>query len=134
MRSSWLLATICLLFACGTPQAVQVSPVQKVIELLENLKGKVTADLDAEAKAMDEYMKYCDFEAKDTEFAIKTAQRDLEDLGAVVEDSSAGISNCEDEISTISSEFKGHQINYHKGSRASASKSDVNYKFWQPSS
>ena len=37
-------------------------------------------------------------------------------------------------FSTIISEFKGHQINHHKGSRASASKSVVNYKFWQPSS
>jgi len=37
-------------------------------------------------------------------------------------------------FSTINSEFKGHQINYHKGNQVSASKSVVNYKFWQSSS
>ena len=37
-------------------------------------------------------------------------------------------------FSTISLEFKGHQIDYHKGSRERASKGAVNYKFWQSSS
>jgi len=38
------------------------------------------------------------------------------------------------EFYTISSEFKGDQINYHKGNQARASKGAVNYKFWQLSS
>ena len=38
------------------------------------------------------------------------------------------------EFSTSSSEFKGHYIDYHKGSRARASKVAINCKFWQLSS
>ena len=43
------LALLCLATASS------VSPVQKVIQLLDDLKGKVQADLDRETKLMEEY-------------------------------------------------------------------------------
>merc|ERR550514_877262 len=88
-------------------QAVEekTSPVEKVIELLEDLKGKVTADLYAEGKAMTEYLEYCDFEAKDTQFAIKTGTREIADQEAVITDCSGKIEGYESEISSLSSEI-----------------------------
>merc|ERR550514_970305 len=88
-------------------QAVEekTSPVEKVIELLEDLKGKVTADLDAEGKAMTEYLEYCDFEAKDTQFAITTGTREIADQEAVITDCSAKVEGYESEISSLSSEI-----------------------------
>jgi len=67
------------------------SAVQKVVELLEECKGKVEADLAAESKQMEEYTQFCDNELKDKAYAIQTATRTIEDLSATVQDSDATI-------------------------------------------
>merc|ERR1719420_2486508 len=81
--------------------AQAVSPVQKVVELLDECKAKVQKDLDLEAKAMEEYTNFCDDELKDKGYAIETAGRSIADLSATVEDASAQIMELTDEISTL---------------------------------
>jgi hypothetical protein len=78
-----------------------VSPIQKVVELLDECKAKVQKDLDAEAKAMEEYSAFCDDELKDKGYAIETAGRSIADLDATVEMSTASIGELEDEIATL---------------------------------
>merc|ERR1719156_427214 len=78
-----------------------VSPVQKVVELLDECKAKVQKDLDAEAKAMEEYTAFCDDELKDKGYAIETAGRAIGDLSATVESSTASIGELADEIATL---------------------------------
>jgi chromosome segregation ATPase len=69
-----------------------VSPVQKVVTLLDELKAKVSAELVAEEHMMDEFMKYCDSEANTKEDAITSAKRTIGDLNAAIADSTARIS------------------------------------------
>jgi len=78
--------------------AVQVSPVQKVIELLGECKAKVAKDLAAEAAVMEEYTTFCDDELKEKGYAIETAGREIHDLMATIEDSKATIAVKTDEI------------------------------------
>merc|ERR1719169_140759 len=87
-----------LLLAHG---ADAVSPVQKVVELLDECKAKVQKDLDAEAKAMEEYTTFCDDELKDKGYAIETASRTIGDLTATVDSSTANIGELSDEIATL---------------------------------
>jgi len=94
-----------LLTVARPARAAEVSPVQKVIELLGDLKSKVEKDLAAETAAMEEYLSYCDFEAKDTEFAIRTGEREIEDVEAVILETSAKVQQYEAEIGSISSEI-----------------------------
>merc|ERR1719387_2975223 len=81
--------------------AAAVSPIQKVVQLLDECKAKVQKDLDAEAKAMEEYLSFCDDELKDKGYAIETATRSIEELGATIEDAKAQIQELGDEISTL---------------------------------
>merc|ERR1719316_569800 len=81
--------------------AAAVSPVQKVVELLDECKAKVQKDLDLEAKGMEEYTTFCDDELKDKGYAIETAGRSIEDLSATIEDAKAQIVELSDEISTL---------------------------------
>merc|ERR1719387_566728 len=81
--------------------AAAVSPIQKVVQLLDECKAKVQKDLDAEAKAMEEYLAFCDDELKDKGYAIETATRSIEELGATIEDAKAQIQELGDEISTL---------------------------------
>jgi chromosome segregation ATPase len=71
--------------------AAKVSPVQKVIQLLDELKGKVESDLSAEEKMMEEYTTWCDEEANEKEDAITSSKRTIGDLEATIEDAKATI-------------------------------------------
>merc|ERR1719274_232615 len=85
----------------GASTAVQVSPVQKVIELLGECKAKVKKDLAAEAAVMEEYTTFCDDELKEKGYAIETAKREIGDLMATIEDSKATITEKTDEIAEL---------------------------------
>jgi len=67
------------------------SPVQKVIELLDDLKSKVEADFASEEKLMDEYTTWCDEEANEKEDAITSSKRTIKDLTATIGDAQASI-------------------------------------------
>jgi len=90
--------TICCLVGA---LAVHVSPVQKVIELLDELKGKVSGDLAAEETMMEEYTKWCDEEENDKEDAITSNKRTVGDLNAVITDSNARIGELSSEIEEL---------------------------------
>jgi len=97
------IAVLCL-FLIG---ANAVSPVQKVVELLDECKAKVQKDLDAEAKAMEEYTTFCDDELKDKGYAIETAATEIGDLGATKEYASSMILELSDEIATLGTVIAG---------------------------
>ena len=96
---------LAVLLLCFASPALAASPVQKVIELLEECKTKIVKDLAAEEKAMEEYSTFCDDEATEKGYAIKTANRDITDLKAEVEDTEATISDLNAEIATIGTEM-----------------------------
>merc|ERR1719263_2594854 len=75
--------------------AAKVSPVQKVVQLLEELKTKVESDIAKEGKLMDEYTAWCDEEANEKEDAITSSKRTIADASATVADSSATITELE---------------------------------------
>merc|ERR1719240_2493807 len=92
---------VLLFVLAGTATAEKVSPVQKVIELLDECKAKVEKDLAAEAATMEEYTTFCDDELKEKGYAIETAKREMSDLSATIEDSKATVVEKTDEISTL---------------------------------
>jgi len=89
------------LFLALTVASVKVSPVQKVIELLDDLKAKVSADLSAEETQMDEYSKWCDEEANQKEDAITSGKRTINDLAASIQDADARIAELSSEIEEL---------------------------------
>jgi len=93
------MQTLIVLAMISTAGAV--SPVQKVIELLDDCKGKVAKDLAAEAAVMEEYVTFCDDEAKEKGYAIETASREIGELSAAIEDSKATIIAKTDEIGEL---------------------------------
>jgi len=109
---------VCLFFVVvGSAAAGKVSPVQKVIELLDDLKGKVKADLAAEAAAMEEYSSWCDSEISEKGYAIKTATREIADHNAAISDAEATISAKEAEVGEL-----GSTISAKEGELAKAGK------------
>merc|ERR1719161_373915 len=97
----------CFLFtlAAATLRA-QVSPVQKVIELLDGLKGKVEAELSHEEQLMEEYSKWCDSEANAREDAITSAKRTITDLKATMQDASAAVDTLTSETEELAAKIR----------------------------
>merc|ERR1719197_1270695 len=97
-----MMAKVLLLLALVAPgAAVNVSPVQKVIELLEDNKVKITNDLAAEEKEMTEYTEFCDKESSEKGYAVETADRKIADLGGTITGCETKIPGLEDEVATL---------------------------------
>jgi len=74
----------------------------KVIELMDGLAAKVTADGEAAAKTYKEYFEWCDDSAKNTQFAIKTATSEVEELEAKIAELTATIETASGKIEDLS--------------------------------
>merc|ERR1719191_109456 len=79
------------------------SPVQKVIELLDEMKAKIQKDLAAESQSMEEFLSFCDGETKEKMFAMKTSDTMIDDLSAVIQESKATIAAKDDSVSELGS-------------------------------
>jgi len=88
-------------------QAERVSPVQKVLSLIADMRGKVLGDLAEEGKGFTEYAGFCDKEASEKGYAIKTATREVADLTATIQDGVATIEDLESQIASLSTELAG---------------------------
>merc|ERR1719305_1988481 len=90
MASAPLLA---LLLTCGPLAAsgATLSPVQKVLQLIDDFAAKVTKEAAEEAKVFEEYAKFCDDEATAKDYAIKDSKEAIEELTATITDAKASI-------------------------------------------
>jgi hypothetical protein len=90
-----LRAVLCVLLACHTADAAtfiataKVSPVQKVIQLLDDLKAKIDGEVAAEETLMAEHTKWCDAQSNEREDAITSGERTITDLQASIADANA---------------------------------------------
>merc|ERR1719484_69150 len=89
------------LFLLAAVGATKVSPVAKVIELLDELTGKVKGDLAAEETMMEEYSTWCDSESNEKGDAITSNKRTVGDLEAEIADASARISELSTEVEEL---------------------------------
>jgi hypothetical protein len=91
----------------GATSRYEVSPVQKVIQLLGDLKAKVSAELAAEETMMAEFSQFCDDQANEKEDAITSAKRTINDLAATMEDASGTISSLQAEVAELGQQAAG---------------------------
>merc|ERR1719310_1571671 len=70
---------------------------------------KIKKDLDAEGKAMGEYMEWCDDEQTEKSYAIKSAKTKIEDLTAEITDDTAELASLDEEITSLGNEIAERQ-------------------------
>ena len=84
------------------------NPLSTVIDLMDSLTAKITAEGEAEAKAYKEYVEWCDNAAANVKNEIKTATSKKEQLEASIgkstNDASSSASKIEDLAASISSD------------------------------
>merc|ERR1719409_675528 len=86
-------AALFLILCCGTSvSANEVSPVEKVITLLEDLKTETEDEGKAEAETYDTFACFCKDTTKEKSDAIKEEQDNIDEFAATLEEQT-GISN-----------------------------------------
>merc|ERR1719160_1493637 len=84
---------LCLALAAAAPVArasrAGVSPVQKVIQLIDDMAAKVKKEDDELIATFEEFAKFCDDEATAKDYAIKDSKEAIEELSATIVDSKA---------------------------------------------
>merc|ERR1719388_413410 len=96
--SSVQMVFFSLLMVSFHTSALAANPVGKIIELLQDMKGKTEADIAEEKATMEEFMQYCDDQATAKGYAIKEATKLIEDLTATVASSDATAGSASTEI------------------------------------
>jgi len=85
----------------GVSVVAATNPLGKVLELMSECSAKVKADMTAEAKSYKEYFEWCDDVAKNTQFEIKTAKSQKEELEAKIGELASNIAGSNTKIEEL---------------------------------
>jgi len=99
-------AAIFALFLGAAPQAsvagqAESNPLGKVIDLIDELAAKVTADGENEAKAYAEYIEWCDDASTNSKFAVEDATKQQAKLEAKIGELTSDISVADSKIGEL---------------------------------
>merc|ERR1719398_258021 len=91
--------------ASSTNQHGKISPVQKVIALIDEMAGKLQKELDMTTKDFEEYAKFCDDESVEKDYAIKDSKEQVETLTASITDATGGIASAVAAVEDLSTKI-----------------------------
>jgi uncharacterized phage infection (PIP) family protein YhgE len=92
------LIAIAFGFAAASKSANAVTPIEKVIELLEGLITEVKDEATEEAKVYDEFACFCKDNTKKKSDAIEEGQTTIEEESATIAENTAGLAEKETEL------------------------------------
>jgi len=102
-----------LLMAQAIPAAAQatspISPIRKVVTLIEEMKKQVEKDAEDDTAAYDKYMCWCETNRKEKTTAVKNAEEQIEDLTAFVQEAAAKESELKTEIAALEDDIADDQ-------------------------
>merc|ERR1719198_1989592 len=91
-----------VLLASAPLGSATANPLGKVMELMDSLTAKITAEGEEEAKAFKEYFEWCDDAAANLHNEIKTETNRQEDLEAAISKATADIEASTGKIEDLS--------------------------------
>jgi hypothetical protein len=101
------VAALLLAFVAVSPiSATEVSPIEKVLEMISDLEKKVIGEGEAAQKAYDEYAEWCEDRSRNLGFEIKTGQAESAELKATIEQETAASAALETKIEELSNDIK----------------------------
>merc|ERR1719335_704330 len=106
-RATVILALLAALTSPAAATESQGTPVQKVIEMMDEMLAKGKAEKEAETKLFEEYAEWVDDESRETGFTIKTAKADIEELTAEAEKADADVADLTEKIAELDGQIAG---------------------------
>merc|ERR1719183_2541557 len=97
----WRVTLLAVLLVATPVAAADTNPLAKVIELLDGLAAKITKEGEAEQKAFQEYIEWCDDFTKEKAFEIKSLTAKKESLEATISKATSDIEGCDAKIEEL---------------------------------
>eukprot|EP00448_Togula_jolla_P013942 CAMPEP_0170579020 /NCGR_PEP_ID=MMETSP0224-20130122/5765_1 /TAXON_ID=285029 /ORGANISM="Togula jolla, Strain CCCM 725" /LENGTH=716 /DNA_ID=CAMNT_0010902025 /DNA_START=46 /DNA_END=2192 /DNA_ORIENTATION=+ len=107
MKSASAVLVLALLTPCAL--ALGESPVSKALELLTSLSEKITTQGETAEKEYAEFAEYCKTTEKQLEFDITTGEKEVADLSASIEQSSAMMSSLSTKIEELAASISADE-------------------------
>jgi len=85
--------------------AVEVNPIEKVVQMMSDLEGKIIGEGKEVQKTYDEFAEWCEDRSKDLGFEIKTGKSQVADLTATIADETAKIDAATSKIDDLSADI-----------------------------
>jgi predicted RNase H-like nuclease (RuvC/YqgF family) len=95
-------AGLVLFAGFALPLASDVSPIEKVVEMLSGMESKIIAEGKDAQKVYAEFAEFCEDRSREVAFEIKTGKAEITDLTAAIEKESASIESLNAKIEEIS--------------------------------
>jgi DNA repair exonuclease SbcCD ATPase subunit len=86
--------------------ASEVSPIEKVIEMISDLEAKVIKEGDDAQQIYDEFSEFCEDRSRQLGFEIKTGKAEVAELSATIEEETAASAALETKIEELSDSIK----------------------------
>jgi len=96
------------------------NPLGAITQLMDSLTAKITAEGDAEAKAFKEYFAWCDDAAANSQNAIKTGEKEQENLEAAISKAGADIEAATAKIEDLSGAISSDEAELKEASAVRA--------------
>merc|ERR1719235_1555863 len=117
-----------LLFVVAAYQLREgVTPVQKVITLLQDMRAKGDAEKKAEEVAFTTFKQWCDDTSRQRQDSIEKAEALLEELQATIQKAESDISTLSDEIQALDAEIESWEQD-KKAATEIRNKENADYK------
>ncbi|CAK0845930.1 unnamed protein product [Prorocentrum cordatum] len=100
-----MASLLLLTLAANSAPSVTGSPVAKVIEMLSSLQAKVISEGEASHAVFAKFSEWCEDEARELGFQIKTSQGEIANLKATIEKEAASIGGYEAKIEELAAEL-----------------------------
>jgi len=94
------------LVAVSPVAASEMSPIEKVIQMLADLETKVIGEGRDAQKAYDEYAEFCEDKSRQLGFEIKTGKANVEELQATIQQETSASAELESKIEDLSSDIQ----------------------------
>jgi len=104
-RACIAIATLATVLLCHHVEASAVTPVQKVLTMMDEMKAKGEAMMEKEAKTYATYKEWVSDTSRELGFEIKTAKSDIEKYLAAAAKADSDVSKLRAEIEKLESEL-----------------------------
>jgi len=92
-----------LVLCVASADQAQVSPIEKVLQLIGDLQAKVIKDGDAQQRIYENFTDFCNDDSKALQREIKEGNKKSDRLSATIDDSSASITDLTTKIESLTS-------------------------------
>merc|ERR1719223_2680425 len=90
-------------FALPSAHASSTDPIEKVLQMISDLEGKIMSEGKDAQKVYDEFAEFCEDRSRELGFEIKTGKAEKKDLEATIEDEKAKAASLNAKIEELSS-------------------------------